>query len=887
MRLPLCPVSTAQRSGRPCTVVRAGVALPYQNYLTLVALSQSRVTLYTLFNTMDFYNFRKRAALLLTLALTSLYATAQQHDLFQPVTTKAAFTDLVGKELNQYAVLEVDAERYAQLFADRPTDWQLTLPAEPGLTPELTLELRAFSFVRPDAGVRRASTDGLLPMPDLGAHYRGSVVGAAGSKVSLSLLAGEMTATVTYADGRRLTLGRLQNQQDKSPTTAYLLFPDRDLVEQMDLDCATPDPGVGYSAKELSYDFDDKSSAGCVDIFFEIDYDIYVDKGNVTAAVQHLAANFNEVAVLYDEIGVNVRISEFFVWDQPSPYFGGSSSAMLTQFQANRTFFNGDLAQLVSYQASGGIAVIDGLCFPANSARMSFSSIASDFAAVPIYSWSTMVIAHELGHQLGSQHTHACVWNGNDTAIDGCAGNTTGNCPLPPFPAAGGTLMSYCHLRPVGINFQLGFGSQPGAVIANRVAAAQGCVQATCDVSPPDTGDDDSDDDNGGGGDDDNDDDNDNDDNGGGGPTVCEGEAVYVNLTLDDFGMETTWTLRTESGALLASGGPYPKKQAGRVVRDTVCVPDGCFLFQINDSDGDGICCEYGQGRYLLRDANGHLLAQGQSFDTLDLVDFCLPYVVDDEDDDDDEPASDDCVAFDFNQQPIVTYGANQDFGTGAVQDNGRTAFLQNNAWKAIELNYNVTEDTWVSFWFRSTKRGEVHGIGFDDNSVLSAELTFRLYGTQAWGIGDFANYSGGGQWQYYQIPVGQFYTLQSAYLFFTADHDVGSRDGNSYFRDVTVTEGAPCPPAQSLTAGEIVAPHDGARVMPNPATHELTVTLPATVTGPTAYRVVDLAGRTVLSGEAASASFVVPVAELPNGSYLLRYDGAAGSGSRRFVVAH
>ena len=37
-----------------------------------------------------------------------------------------------------------------------------------------------------------------------------------------------------------------------------------------------------------------------------------------------------------------------------------------------------------------------------------------------------------------------------------------------PVPPGGGTIMSYCHLAGVGINFSLGFGSQPTAVILNK-----------------------------------------------------------------------------------------------------------------------------------------------------------------------------------------------------------------------------------------------------------------------------------------------------------------------------------------------------------------------------------------------------------------------------------
>ncbi|TXF90984.1 T9SS type A sorting domain-containing protein [Neolewinella aurantiaca] len=800
--------------------------------------------------------------------------TAQKSTLFRTVTNKAATESLVGKELKNYGLLEVDAEDYSQLLAEAPVTWELELPAITGLSSGLRLELEQNDFLRHDFILRLASDNRVVANADLGLHYTGSVAGEPGSRVALSLLDGELTATISRADGSRLALGKIQNQVAKNPQTTYLLFPDAQLAEGQEFDCGTADSGQPYSAKELDYPADEKTDVGCVDVYFEIDYDIFFDKGGANAAAQHLAANFNEVASLYSEIGVNLHISEILVWDQISPYGGTSSSAMLTQFQSARTSFNGDLAQLVSYQASGGIAVLDGLCHPWTAARMSFSSIASNYAAVPVYSWSTMVIAHELGHLLGSQHTHACVWNGDNTAIDGCAGITEGFCGTPGIPAQGGTIMSYCHLRPQGINFNFGFGPQPTAVIANRVAAAQGCVQSVCSTPPGGNNDDD---------DDNNDDDDDNDDNDPPQePISCDQQTVYVNLTLDDFGMETTWLIKTETGTVVATGGPYAKKKKGQVFKDTVCVIDGCYIFEISDSDGDGICCDYGQGSYLLQDSTGNVIGSGSQFDTLDVIDFCLPEV----EDDDDEPASD-CDVIDFVENTVVTYGTNQDAGTVSLLSGGEGIFLQNNAWKAIEVDYEMTPDTWVSFWFRSTMQGEVHGIGMDDNEVLSSNLTFRVYGTQGWGLGDFNNYPGDGSWRHYQIPIGQYYTLQARYLFFTADHDVGTRDGNSYFRDVVITEGQPCEPATSeLPATGLMQQTDaGLLLTPNPASREITVNLPAT-NSEISYEVIDLTGRAVKQGTFTNGKTQLSVGDLPNGSYFFRYEGDTEKGSRRFVVA-
>lgn len=829
----------------------------------------------------NFYSLRNALALLLLLCLSTL-ASGQSINLLQPVTDKASVAPLVDKELVRYGIFAVDAEDYSQLLADAPVSWDLTLPATAGINPEMVLRLERNEFLRPDFRLRRASDGQAISSPNLGLHYVGQVKDDPESKVALSLLDGEMTATITYAGGERLALGKVQNQSDKNAAAAYLVFPDEQLAAKQEFDCGTADTGIPYAAKDLEYQAGDKTTVGCVDIYFEIDYDVFFDKGSVTAAAQHLAANFNEVAILYAGIDVNLSISEILVWDQISPYFGTSSSAMLTQFQSQRTSFNGDLAQLVSYQASGGIAVLDGLCHPFTAARMSFSSIHPNFAAVPIYSWTTMVIAHELGHLLGSQHTHACVWNGNNTAIDGCAGLTEGLCGTPGIPANGGTIMSYCHLRPQGINFDFGFGPQPSAVIANRVAAAQSCVQAVCATDGGNGGGGQG---GGGGGDDGGGGDNGGDDGGDDPePISCDQQTVYVNLTLDDFGMETMWKIRTETGTVLATGGPYPKKQKGRIVRDTVCVIDGCYVFEISDLDGDGICCAYGQGRYELRDSSGTVIVNNTRFDTLAVADFCLPDIdPGDDDDGGDDGGDSDCPVIDFVENPVITYGTNQDGGQFTILPGNKGLMIENNAWKAIAIDYVMTENTWVSFWFRSTKKGEVHGIGMDNNEVLSSNLTFRLYGTQGWGIGDFNTYPGDGSWQFYQIPIGQFYTIEASYLFFTADHDVGTGDGNSFFRDVVISEGEPCGGPDELPENALpeVSGRASLGLTPNPASNEINISLPAGLTAGD-FQVIDLNGRTVLSGESKTRKFRVPVGNLSSGTYVLR----AGGENRRFVVA-
>ena len=179
------------------------------------------------------------------------------------------------------------------------------------------------------------------------------------------------------------------------------------------------------------------------------------------------------MALVYDGDEIGVYISDIFVWEVESPYDGITSTLdLLELFGTERDEWTGDLAHFVSYRGNGGIAWVNTLCHFNQYYRKAVSDVYSTFAEVPVYSWSVEVVSHEMGHNLGSPHTHACFWNGDDTPIDGCgpaAGYSEGcDGPLP----EDGTVMSYCHLTGVGIDLALGFGEQPAELILDRIASA-------------------------------------------------------------------------------------------------------------------------------------------------------------------------------------------------------------------------------------------------------------------------------------------------------------------------------------------------------------------------------------------------------------------------------
>ncbi|HRJ14134.1 MAG TPA: zinc-dependent metalloprotease [Saprospiraceae bacterium] len=752
--------------------------------------------------------------------------------------------------IEDYTLLNLDSEGLRQLAAAPPAALLLELPFESG---RLQLEL-----VRTDADpipVRESQPTDFGRNSFTGLHYRGVVRGQEGSVAAVSFVAGEVMGLVSSRQEGNLVLGRL-NAENAAPV--HILYRDAPVLEAMEMDCHTADDGPDYLPHQLQEVLEFRNEAKCTRIYFEVDYDIFTDKGGTAGAISYVTALFNQVAALYANENIGIAISEIFVWTTNSPYMGSNPGTLLNQIQTLRTQFNGHLAHLLSYKPSGGIAVLSGLCHPLTIAKFGVSGIRSTFSNVPTYSWSVMVIAHELGHQFGSKHTHACAWNGNNTAIDGCAGFVEGSCALPPMPAVGtGTIMSYCHVTSVGINLSLGFGAQPGNVMRNAVAAAP-CLPV-CTTS-------------GGGG-------------GGGNPTpTCANNTVILRLVLDNYGPETTWRLTNSTGQVVKSGGPYPKGMAGTAILDTMCLPNGCYTFRILDTYGDGICCNYGNGSYTLRNAAGQVLITGGQFGFEESKSICVPNT----------PPATGCVQVNFAQTPVVSYGGPEDLGSFTLLSSNTVLRIQNNAWKAVMLNYNVTPNTKLQFDFASTAPGEIHGIGFDNDSIIGPERTFKLYGSQNWGITNFNNYPGYNSWINYTIPVGQFYTGQFNRLFFAADHDASPANGNSFFRNIRIYEGTACsnliPDNEMELAALLEEEPGGQRVQlfPNPVSDELQLrfTAPLSADEPVILRIFSAAGQLVQQETLSSAQAKQPVqvAQLRSGAYLLHIQSGAYSENLKFI---
>ncbi len=295
-----------------------------------------------------------------------------------------------------------------------------------------------------------------------GKYYKGIIKGDSLSIASISLSNGEVSGFVSSKFGH-FQFGK------KKDSGKYILYSSKALTINTDFSCQTNSenskPIKQKDIKSLEADFSIDCSS--IQVYFEADSSLFAANGySVSNTVSFVNTLFSQVAILYSNEGISVKISELKVWDTTDPYFevypntGPILGAFKTQIGNS---YNGDIAHLLTSRISGGRAdQLDGLFY--KGAAIS-AGITNSIENIPVYSYNVEVITHEIGHHMGSPHTHSCTWPGGP--LDNCM-YPEGNCAYGPPIINGGTIMSYCNVF-YNINFANGFGPKPGNLIRNHV----------------------------------------------------------------------------------------------------------------------------------------------------------------------------------------------------------------------------------------------------------------------------------------------------------------------------------------------------------------------------------------------------------------------------------
>ena len=245
-------------------------------------------------------------------------------------------------------------------------------------------------------------------------------------------------------------------------------------------------------------------------IAFEIDHQFFSQKFSDSAAAvdTYLAELVTYMNVTYEaEINTRLLIGDVILYTSSNnPYSssdpGSRLSEMMNYWPQNYDSVERALAASLMMGMSG-MAYVNVLC---NDSRGYSSSGVTGVASADAahLNQDTLMVAHELGHNFGSDHTH-CYGNleGNENPVDGCrsgesgspfGGNTcfSGTQSLPGVNsltggtpgAQNGTIMSYCHLldgminnvkRTFGANTNYGIEPQR---VSNRMARLTDAVGA-------------------------------------------------------------------------------------------------------------------------------------------------------------------------------------------------------------------------------------------------------------------------------------------------------------------------------------------------------------------------------------------------------------------------
>lgn len=391
--------------------------------------------------------------------------------------------DVASKNANIYkieaadvTVMQLKPAELQTIVNEKPEALELTFPFEGA---DITVELVRNNIFTNDFKVGTDKGDKAYTP---GVYYQGIIKGDNRSVVAFSFFDNDIVGVASGDQFGNIVLGKTKSSQD------FVSYSDYKLKAKNPFSCSAEELPEN-AANKISFDPKKQSpklTANCVRIYFEVGYGPYTQNGStVPATTNWVTALFNNVKTLYDNENVNVAISEVFVWTTTDPY-SGTPSGILNQFKAARPTFNGDLGQLLRNPATTSVAWVNALC---GVNKYSYCGVNAQNIAVPTYSWNIEAMTHELGHNLGSPHTHACAWNGNNTAIDGCgpvAGADEG-CDGPLPTTTKGTIMSYCHLvSSVGISFANGFGQQPGDLIRQTIdskACMSGDCSRSCDVT--------------------------------------------------------------------------------------------------------------------------------------------------------------------------------------------------------------------------------------------------------------------------------------------------------------------------------------------------------------------------------------------------------------------
>jgi len=403
----------------------------------------------------------------------------------------------------------------------------LSAPLEVELVPFEVFALESQTLVYGEGGVKK------LPRPTT-RYYRGRISGESDSAVFLGIRAdGSLIGILRDRDVLRIIQDTLLLQPGR-PLMAHQVEPQQDfagrgfqcgnefLAQSVDKQFERFVWGERTSRETIPSQLATQNYVATVAV--ETDYEFYQLFGNTTTAQQYIADLFAYVSSLYQsEIDTRLQLGDIHLRTTASdPWTQDTTTCGLLEFGGywhnNYSTVSRSTAHFLSGKLlGGGIAWVGVLCegdfqYDAGCSGLSRSTsygggygFSADISGGfdvnnPGVVWDAFVVAHEIGHNFDSPHSHC--YNGigsNSNPIDGCynaeQGCYSGTAMLPGVGSLSGgsagqgdgTIMSYCHTLDGGMsNISMTFGdSHIYGIEASRESSHMGSYVASTASSNP------------------------------------------------------------------------------------------------------------------------------------------------------------------------------------------------------------------------------------------------------------------------------------------------------------------------------------------------------------------------------------------------------------------
>lgn len=226
-----------------------------------------------------------------------------------------------------------------EIYTNAPENVELEIPNETGEWIRVLL-VKADIVADGFRVVSSSSRNKNLNISD-GIHYRGIIENESASIVALSVFKDEMMGMVSTENNGRIVIHPSVNSKSD-----YIIYKDSDLKYKPNIGCDI-DKIHDHPSGEVN-PYQAESLGDCVKVYLECDHALFLNKGSVSNTVNYISAVFNNIAALYANEDVTIKISEIFVWDTPDAYSITNSVNALYQFRSTRQSFNGDIAHLAA-----------------------------------------------------------------------------------------------------------------------------------------------------------------------------------------------------------------------------------------------------------------------------------------------------------------------------------------------------------------------------------------------------------------------------------------------------------------------------------------------------------------------------------------------------------